>query len=491
MAERIGIIDLGSNSSRLIIYDIYSDGSYRPVFEMKQNVRLAQNMTHGKLISPDGIARAVSCTKLFYHAGTLHGVTHWVPVATAAIRQARNRDEVLATLEAEANMTFRVLDGQEEGRYGYLGVVNTLDIKDVVVFDIGGASSELMLVQDRELVDVTSVPYGALNLTEMFRTSPDTGEKVRAFMNEAFSSVDLLQRAKGLPMVGLGGSARAVAKLDVWYESGQLERVHGYPLRPEEVRHAYQQLSGMPVVKRRKIKGLSKSRADILVAGLAAIVALFDQTDPPELLISRNGLREGIFYEYLLKGQPKAIVPNVLEHSVHNFQRIFHVNKQVAGVVTNAALKLFDMLAPVHQLSEVDRKLLQVTAQIESCGAYINTEKWSRHSAYLAISSHLYGMSYAQLIDVANLLNGRGGPNLQKLLLIIRLAKLMTLNLGIVPDLMFCSMTNTEVRVGRAPRIRETIHASADADLDSEFARLFGVQLVYEDFLTDTSDGAK
>lgn len=484
MTERIGIIDLGSNSSRLSIFEVNTNNSYRPVFEMKQNVRLARNMTADQKISADGIARAVSCTKLFYHAGTLHGVTHWIPVATAAIRQASNRNEILGTLETETNIDFRVLSGEEEGRYGYLGVVNTLSIQDALLFDIGGASSELMYVRDRQLVEVVSLPFGALNLTELFRQHPDkeAGNQVRNFMQAQFAAIPWLQQCQGLPMVGLGGTARALAKLDLWRQQQRFERVHGYPVHPDAVLPAFEHIRSIPAPKRRKIKGLSNTRADILVAGLATIVALIDTMQGTEVVISRNGLREGIFYEYLLRNHREPVVDNVLEHSLSNFQKVFHVNKQVASVVTDAALKLFDALIPIHNLDSEARQLLRVTAQIESCGCYVNTEKWTLHSAYLAVASILYGPTYPQLLDIANLLNGKGELRLQKLYTLIRLAKLLTLQLGLVPDVIHCDVSAKQVVVGRAERIVDIVRASSEADLAHTFHDMFGMDLVYADF---------
>lgn len=484
MTERVGIIDLGSNSARLCIYEIYANNSYRPVFEMKQNVRLAHNMADDGRITREGIARAISCAKLFFHAGTLHGVSRWIPVATAAVRQARNRDQVLDALESEANIRFRVLSGEEEGHYGFLGVVNTVAIKDALLFDIGGASSELTLVRNRRLTHVVSVPFGALNLTEMFREYPDkeAGDLIRDFMSAQFEAVDWIHEADNLPLVGLGGTARALAKLDLWRRQERAIRVHGYPVNREAVIESFQQMRCLPATKRRKIKGLSGNRSEIIVAGLAAVVALLDITGGQHITVSRSGLRDGVFYEHLLQDANFPVVGSVLEHSLTNFQKVFHVDRQVANVVTNAALRLFDALASIHGLDERARQLLYITAQIESCGCYINTEKWTVHSAYLAVGSNLYGPTYPELLEIADLLNGKGDDRLRKLSVLIRLAKALTLQLGIVPDTIECKVNGNDVLVGRANDIREIVKASSEADMADTFQDMFGYRLVYEDF---------
>lgn len=473
--ERLGLIDLGSNSSRLAIYDIVASGAYRPVFEMKQHIRLAHNMGLDGTIEPAGISRAVACTKLFMRTGQLYGVTHWTAVATAAVRQAQNQSDVLTALEAATSLSFRVLSGDEEGRYGYLGVVNTLDIDDALFFDVGGASSELMLVKNRQLQHVVSIPYGGLNLREMFShlSEPAAGIAARDFIQSQFEQIEWLSSADHLPLVGLGGTARALAKLHAYKEKYDIERLHGYVLKGTFASEQFDLLRQLSVSKRKKTKGISKSRAEILVAGLAIVSALSEFTQSESILISRNGLREGIFFETLLKQSASPVLPSVLEHSVTNFQKVFDVDLSVATVVTNATLKLFDALRDVHGLSDKDRKLLWVTANIESCGCYINTEKWTKHSAYLVLSSYLYGLTYPELTDIACLLSGKGSERLKQMMTLIRLAKLLTLQLGLDVEDIRVRSGSQSVDIHELDDLEEVLDASADSEVIDDFAKLF------------------
>ncbi|BCJ85576.1 Ppx/GppA family phosphatase [Effusibacillus dendaii] len=479
--ERIGIIDLGSNSCRFVIYDIYEDGAYHPIFEMKRNIRLAAHLDKEARISPDGLAKAIHCTKLFYRAGSMYGVTDWIAVATAAVRQAQNQTEFLAALKKETSVSFRVLQGEEEGRYGYLGVINTLDIQDALLFDIGGASMELMYIFNRRLLQVVSLPYGAVTLTAQFKEVPADlqGDQVYRFMQQQFLEIPWLTKLRNLPLVGLGGAARALAKLDRSKNDQLSKRIHGYQISLNSLRNMYQEIKSSPLKDRKKIKGLSRQRADILVAGFAAIQALADQISAQTIIVSRSGLREGIAFEYLLRENSEPIVASVLDYSLANFQKLFKINTNIATLVTNAALYLFDSLQQVHGLSEFERKLLQVTSQIESCGCYINTEKWTRHSAYLTLSSHLHGLQPSECEQIAGLLCGKNDPTLRKLSLLIRLAKLAILQSGIEIENLTCTVEENRVWIGKAPGMRSIVANSADADLGTEFKKVFGVRLEY------------
>ncbi|MDP9729092.1 Ppx/GppA family phosphatase [Alicyclobacillus tolerans] len=480
--SRIGIIDLGSNSARLMIYEIEKSGAYWPIFEMKQNIRLAEAMNDG-IIQETGIQRAISCTRLFYRAGQLHNVDEWLAVATAAIRQSRNQSEILHRLRVEAGIAYQVIEGADEGRYGYIGAVNTLPIQNALLFDIGGASTELMLVESRKLKGVVSLPHGALNLMKRFEnvSETETARLVYHFMQEALNEVSFLSFAQNMPLVGMGGTARALAKLELARLNKPSARIHGFTMDQEAVQQWFEELSSLPLAKRKKIKNLSKSRADIIVPGLAIMSALMKKTSSPSLMVSRAGLREGIFYERYLRYTGSAVVHDVLSHSLFNFQRKFVVNPTVSDLVADAALRLFDALVEKSLVDAADRTLFYTTVQVESAGCYIHTERWMHHSAYLAQWSQLYGLGYHETEDMVQLLSGKANKRLKRLSLLLRLAKLLTLQLGMNAEEIEIVMNQDSLMIGRIPDMNHQVEKSADASLVDEFLLTFQIPLIFLD----------
>jgi exopolyphosphatase/guanosine-5'-triphosphate,3'-diphosphate pyrophosphatase len=480
MTERIGIIDLGSNSSRFVIYEIRTNGAYQPIFEMKQTVRLAQYMDDEKRITDEGIQRAIACVKLFARVGQLYGVTHWIPVTTAAVRQAANKDLILQALEIETRLTFRVLDGFEEGRYSYLGVINTIDVQDALLFDIGGASIELMYVRGRQLEQVISLPYGAVNLTSQFQKVSEQmqGETIYRFMKEQFSNIDWLNQIHVSNLIGMGGSAKTLAKMDRNKKGLGFKRIHGYEVSQKSLHEYFQRINALSIDQRKKMKGVSKQRAEVLPAGLATMHALSEKFPVGKIMISRSGLREGLFFEYLFRFKQSPVVESVLDHSVFNFQKLFHVNVELASQVTRTSLFLFDSLKPIHALGEYERKLLQVFSQIESCGYYINPDSWAKHSSYLVLSSHLNGLSHEDLVHLSLLLKGEVNRNLKKVLMIHELAKIMTLHLSLESQQqLFCKIDGEDIYIGSVPGINHTIQHSADVQIKDPFRKVFGKKL--------------
>ncbi|GMA56092.1 exopolyphosphatase/guanosine-5'-triphosphate,3'-diphosphate pyrophosphatase [Alicyclobacillus sacchari] len=482
--ERLGILDLGSNSCRMSLFDTFQDSTYRPVYEVKQNVRLAEGLAeHGGLTNAS-LLRAMYCLKRFVHIGQLYGVNRWIAVATAAVRQANNREDVLSLLERETGVTFRVLTGDEEARYGYLGVINTVALNHALVFDIGGASSELCLVLNRQLLNAISIPFGALNLREMYGTLGEEKAVERAYATvaQALSDVPWLAQAYSLPLIGLGGTARAIAKLHMGDAGTEWTRLHGYSFPAAYTASKLRELQGMSVSKRRKIKGIAKHRAEIITSGMAVLQAIIDQVHPAIVYISRNGIREGLLFDALLGQTGTPVVSSVLAYSVSNFQRQFEVDRNVAAIVTTAALRLFDAMQSDSDLGQEDRIILWTAAQIEGAGTYVHPENAANHAAYLVQSTYLYGLSNEQWARVGHVVSGKtGDPRCSKLSVLLRLARWLTLELGVpLTDIGWITQRR-ELTIAGGADLQAIVPDTADGKVVEDAQRLLGITLHFSE----------
>lgn len=479
-SEIIGIIDLGSNSTRLVVYEIHNNGAYQPLYEMKRRIQLASWLDENMCLQEKGLMKAIQSTKVFVRTGEMYGVTRWIPVATAAIRQSANQAHILHKLKTETGLSFEVLQGDEEGRLGYLGVINTLPIDSGLLFDIGGASTELMAVRDRRLVDVISVPFGALTLTEQFNSMPieRQGKEIYKLIQDRLSRIPWMKQLQTVSIVGLGGAARALGKLDRNHKNSN-ERLHGYQVSTSRLQRMFSEILTSSPKDLTKLKGISKRRTVVIVASFAVIQAIADTVNARNIMISRSGLREGLFFQYMLRNQAEPVVDSVLEHSVANFQKLYKVNPTLSALVSDTVLALFDALLPLHGLGANERRLLQVAAQIESCGRYINSEKWARHSAYLTLTSRLNGLQRTEYQIIADLLCGGKDPAIQKLSLLLRLAKLAVLGAGIKRDSLTCSLQKEHVLFGAAPDLKDLAADWGDAEIVKDFETAFGRKLLF------------
>jgi len=405
--KKIAIIDMGSNSIRMLIMKIYEDGSYKMADHGKEMVRLSENMGIEMLLKPEPIQRTLHTLNFFKRLIESHHVDCIYPFATAAVRNAGNKRDFLCKIKAETGFNFQIISGEKEAYYDYLGVINTIQIDDCVIIDIGGGSTELVWVRDRELKEAVSLPYGAVTLTERFigkdKYSVEKAEKIQRFMMEQLKSVKWLKIVKKLPLVGLGGSIRTLAKIDRKRIGFPLESLHNYQMTTKEVNNAYERVLKAEDEERKKIPGVGKERADIIVGGLAPVKALMDYMKTDKLIISGNGLREGVFYEHYLEefGGGNGRVSDVLYHSVENILHNYEVNVKHAAHVQKLALSIFDQTTSIHKMGEEERKLLSVSSLLHDIGLYVDYYNHHRHGFYLVLNSRINGLRNRELVMCA------------------------------------------------------------------------------------------
>lgn len=309
--ENLAVIDLGSNSVRMTVTQIEDDGSYLVTRRVKEMVRLSENMGTEKTLKDPAIDRTIRALKEFQSIyQELPNVTLRA-VATAAVRMAKNQKQFLKRVEAEVDgLKLKVISGAMEAHLDYQGVINTLPVTNCVIMDTGGASCELVLVQNGKAQNLISIPIGAVNLSERFfknRTDVLRAEDLfweTTFVNRLFNGVWWLHRGQNLPIVALGGSNRTLAKI---YRKRahvlNFEDIHGYRMTVDQVEQVYAEIISKNLEERKNIPGLSKERADIIAGGITPIVTILRYLDSDRITFSQNGVREGILFEHLTDRQ--------------------------------------------------------------------------------------------------------------------------------------------------------------------------------------------
>ncbi|MDF2548367.1 MAG: exopolyphosphatase [Anaerosolibacter sp.] len=407
MNNKVAIIDLGSNSIRMIIMKIYGDGSYKMVDQAKEMVRLSEGMGGEMTLKPLAIQRTLYVLKLFKKLIEVHQADKIFTVATAAVRNANNQKFFLDKVKQETGFDFEVISGEMEAYYDYLGVINTIDIEDCIIIDIGGASTELIWVEKRRLKEAVSLPYGAVVLTEKFFDKGDiTQEKLKKleqFMEKQYEQVKWLKQVTGLPIVGLGGSIRSLAKIDKKKIRFPLESLHNYQMEEWEAAHAYQLVTKANLEERKNIPGVGKERADIIVGGLVPIKVLMNYLKAEKLIVSGNGLREGIFFQNYLKvlNYGDEIIQDVLFHSVENNLRNYEVNMDHSFHVQKLALSIFDQTKEIHGMGAWERKLLAAASLLHDIGMYVDYYNHHKHGFYLTLNARLNGLRNRELVMCA------------------------------------------------------------------------------------------
>lgn len=503
MDEKIAIIDLGSNSARMIIMIIYSDGSYKMIDTLKEMVRLSEGMGKDNTLKEASISRTIHVLKIFRKIIDIQRVDKVYAIATAAVRNAVNREEFLKKVYENTKLSFDVISGEQEAYYDYLGIINTIDIDDCILLDTGGGSSEIILVKNRQAVQKISLPYGAVNLFERFAINGDWKieaiHEMQSFLEKEILNIGWLKQAKDLPIVGLGGSIRALAKVYKKKNKLNIDGLHNIEIPTSETLAIYDKISKASLEERREMSGIGKDRADIIVSGLMPLKVLSDVVKAKTLIISGNGLREGVFYKHYLQNRDEEKFEDILTSSIENILKNYDVNEAHSQLVEKLALQMFDQMVFLHGYNGKQRKILSTASLLHDIGMYVDYYNHHQHGFYLTLNSKIYGLTNKEILmcaylvamhrnedfrvdwkEYGSLLNKEDFEVIKKLSLFIRIAEeLDRTEIGIVQGVE-CLVDKKEVIIKLRTTRSAELEKSVAMKSAKAFEKAFGRRLIIE-----------
>ena len=293
MSYNFAVIDLGSNSVRMSVNALEKDGSYKLLQKLRATVRLSEGMTSDNFLKEEAMSRVIDAIVEFVNIAKDYKCASIAAVATAALRSAANKELFLSRVKEKAQLQFEIISGEQEAYYSYLAVKETVGITDGVIYDTGGGSTEITLVRGGEVKRAISLPLGAVIMTEQMKNKNQM--QLYKYVSSYIGGIDWLDECEGLPLYGIGGSARAMAML---YKKQNLsaDGVDGIKIPYHAVAKIYQDIFATPLEKRKDIKGMDITRADIILAGLTPVKVLMDMTGSPNVTVCAAGVKEGVFF---------------------------------------------------------------------------------------------------------------------------------------------------------------------------------------------------
>ncbi|MBM3264219.1 MAG: Ppx/GppA family phosphatase [candidate division Zixibacteria bacterium] len=447
LEKRIAIIDLGSNSARLMVAQYTPGQVFKITDEVSRRVRLGEGMAESGRLHAAAVIRAFDTLQMFRAFCRAQGIRRIVPVATAAVRDASNGEEFLAAIRKSTGLSFRVLTGEEEAYYGALGVLHSVGLSDGLVMDVGGGSIEISRIEANRFVKGTTLPFGAVRTTEAYlpgELPPSTDvARLRETVAAAFDNIDWMRLRKGGVLVGLGGTMRQLARIDRYLRGYPFGLINGYEIRLRRLENIVRRLETTPISQRTQhLPGLLEDRADIIFAGAMVIEGAMRRARASTLRISGQGLREGLFYEIFFKGHPAPSPGALRRFSVLNVARMYGYEAAHTEHVAHLALSLFDQLKQAHGYGEAEREYLWAAAMLHDIGTVVDYYDHHKHSAYIILSAGLPGYSHRETILIAEqcryhrkgqpsdfpyavLLRKDDGPRIAKLAALLRLAEFL------------------------------------------------------------------
>jgi exopolyphosphatase/guanosine-5'-triphosphate,3'-diphosphate pyrophosphatase len=407
-SERLAVIDLGSNSFRLVVFTA-TRGWWRRTDEIYEPVRIGEGMAATGRLGEEPIERALATLDVFAHfckAGGL-GAEAVDAVATSAIRDAENAEEFLALARERTGLRIRVLSGAEEAHYGYLAAINSTTLREGCILDLGGGSLQLVRVSGRKALESDSWRVGAVRMTERFLPGAEPPkqkhlEALRAHVTRELERAAWLPAAGGR-LVGIGGTVRNLAAAAQRAAGMPSNGVQGMTISGEALERLVERLAELPAAQRSRVPGIKPARADLILAGAVVVQEVLRAGGFEALESTEAGLREGVFFERHLVDRSPPLFEDVRRASVLNLAARYHVDVAHTRHVAALALGMFDQLAQLglHEGDPHERELLWAACELHDIGMSVDYDDHHKHSRYLILNGGLPGFSPLEVAIVA------------------------------------------------------------------------------------------
>ncbi len=401
MPQRVAVIDIGTNSARLEVAELRRDGSLVIIGDDKVSIRLGDSVFRDGSLSSEAFERGVNAVTLLIQRAGGFNVDRIRAVSTSAMREADNGRNFAATVEERTGVHVEIISGAEEARLIHLGACEDFPGHDsVLVLDIGGGSTEVAVGRGAGLW-LHSYRLGSARMTEYFLHSdpPRAGElrTLDTYLENAFASrwTDVPESSVWLGTAGTNGAIADVLKRE------------GRPYDLASVADLYGRMAKAGFDERRKMLGPREAnRVDIILGGLAIAHAFLKVSGVPELRFSGRGLRDGLLVEEALRSgyRPQELgdARSLRRNKLLQLGQLYQFDRAHAEHVADLAVRLFDDLAALHQLTSEDRDILEAAALLHDIGHHISYSKHHKHTYYLIKNSDLAGFDEVEVEMIAN-----------------------------------------------------------------------------------------
>lgn len=446
---KLAAIDIGSNSIHMVIVRAVKGQHPEIIDREKEMVRLGAGTLREHRLSKDTIDRAITTLRRFKKMAEHNGADPIITTATSAVRESRNSDLFIEQVQWEVGLNVQVLPGVEEARLIAMAVSEVTDFNNrrALIVDIGGGSTEFIITAGGEPELLFSLRVGAVRLTEKFITtdpiSNEERDRLIANIRSDFTRAAWEIKNAGYDFViGTSGTVlnmvNATVLADDAYSSESASEYESFShtVRLDQIDWLNRKLMGMKLRERRRVPGIEKARADIIVAGGLLLQCILSELGATELTSCDWSLREGVILNYLrrqremnetfeLAPAPPSAAPtgdealsnpvtedsrlDVRARSVLSVARRFDYDVAHSHHVVRLATRIFDDTRELHRLNDQDRKLLQYAAILHDIGYHIAHNNHHRHALYLIKNSEMPGFTGDEIAMMATLVRYHRG----------------------------------------------------------------------------------
>jgi exopolyphosphatase/guanosine-5'-triphosphate,3'-diphosphate pyrophosphatase len=394
----VAVIDLGSNSARIVVFRIAPGGCPEVIADEHAPLRLIRELDGRGRLRRRALERTICALRDFRQVAIGAGAETMIALGTSALREATDTRGLFMRAREESGITVDILDAGAEARAGFLGAVYGLPVRNGLVFDIGGGSLQVTHFRERKLRRTWSLPLGALRLSDRFLSSdpPGAGQcrKLRAYVHGALGRAGVPVLGADEVLIATGGTVRNLAKVDARRREYPIPCLHGYEVTRLHLREITALLTGCKNRARAALPGLSPNRVESIVGGSIVTECILDFCEGARFLVAGQGLREGIVLDRCGIGIPPP--HEVRASSVAAlFAHFTTCDPHRARRRRNLALALYRSLEP--RAEPIMTEMLTHAAELLDIGRSVDFYRLQAHSAVIIRASRLLGFSHREV----------------------------------------------------------------------------------------------
>ncbi len=399
MAKRVAVIDIGSNSVRMVVYEKTSRFAFHLLHEAKSKVRLSENAYKN-----DGYLQEIPMQRTFNALGDLlsiansFGTRKTLCVATSALRDAPNKNQFLHKVKEKLKLNIKIIDGSKEAYFGGIACANLIcEQKKALTVDIGGGSTEFSIINEKNVTDTISLKLGTVRLKELFF---DKG-KIDEALVYIDSKLEELDKMQAKTIIGIGGTFRAISTAIIKNQNYPLDKIHGFECSSSEFKTF---ISKILVADETELKalGIKQDRFDVIKPGALILERILQKIDIDKLIASGVGVREGVYLADLLRGS-KDRFPCNYNTSVRYLLDSYIQESSYSNQLNQLSKKIFDLTYDYFHLDASYRYELGIAAKLYPIGTSIHFFSKNKHSYYLIQSALEYAFTHKQITLIATL----------------------------------------------------------------------------------------
>ncbi len=417
MAKITAIIDIGSNSARMVIYEKTSRFGFHLLKEIKSRIRVGEGAyERGGFLQEVPMQRTYDALAEFMQIAKNLKCKKILCVATSALRDAPNAKEFTNKIKKNLNLHVKIINGKQEAYYGGIASLNLLaPVNEAVCVDIGGGSTEIAKIENGKVIDTISLNIGTVRLKELFYDNKKSSQELFEFLHQEISKIPL--HFSSQIVFGIGGTLRALGTSIMERQEYPFQTIHGFEYEFEKFEKYIEEISKSSILKLKKYS-IKKDRYDTMREGCAIFYALAQYLHVNKVVTCGAGVREGVYLCDILRSQSHKFPAN-FNPSVKSLMDRFVGNPKNNLFVSRNSLELFDALKPLHGIDDSYKYELSIAAKLYNVGQSLSYYQYHTHGYHFILNNLNFGFTHSQKMLIALLVkyNSKKLPKLSEVML--------------------------------------------------------------------------